>query len=274
MSLSDTRAKLIARLHRRKTREREGLVLVEGPHAVEEALAAGAVPKFAVLSDRFDPGAHPEVLSRMTAALPRGEEDLHRVEDAELTRLADTEAPQGVLLVVEQPEPGGAPGGQDAAPGRGRWLVLDGVQDPGNVGTLIRAAAAFACDGVLTLPGTADPWSTKTVRASAGMVFRLPIVTTSSRDLEGSLDRLPRPILIAEAGGGTPAAVTGISWSLVLGNEGAGVGPEVRAMPHRTVAVPMPGGIESLNVGVAGAILLYALTPAAGAPATPDPSDS
>lgn len=258
MALSDARRKLVRRLHRRKTREREGLVLVEGPRAVSEVVDAGAVVRFALTSPRIEALGAESVLARLSdAGAPREE-----VSDAEMRDLADTEAPQGLLTVVEQPEvewPEPAALGEGAPPER--WLVLDALQDPGNVGTLVRAAAAFACAGVLALDGTADPWGTRAVRASAGAVFRLPIHTSRGRGLAEVLDTLPHPILAAEMGGDAPGEHTGARWSLIVGNEGAGIRPALLDAADRRVAVPMPGGIESLNAGVAGAILLYALTP-------------
>lgn len=252
MGLSDARSKLVRRLHRRKTREREGLVLVEGPHAAAEALASGCAVRFAVVSPRLERGGEGELRSRLDAS---GIE-VREVEDRELNELADTEMPQGVLLVVEQP----APEWPEAA--GGRWLLLDAVQDPGNVGTLIRAAAAFACDGVVALDGTADPWGAKAVRASAGAVFQVPVHLIGAGDSPAVASALPAPLLAAEMGGSDPRAHAGAQWTLVVGNEGAGIRSELLEAAEASVAVPMPGGVESLNAAVAGAILLYALSDA------------
>jgi len=252
MGLSDARSKLVRRLHRRKTREREGLVLVEGPHAAAEALAADAAVRFAIVTPRVEQLEAGEVL----AALEEAGIEVHGVEDRELAELADTESPQGLLLVVEEPSPSWP------EPAAGRWLVLDAVQDPGNVGTLIRAAAAFACAGVVALDGTADPWGSKAVRASAGAVFHLPVHVARGRAIGEVAAELPRPLLAAEMGGEDPRSRAGATWSLIVGNEGAGIRTELLEAAEARVAVPMPGGVESLNAAVAGAILLYALTDA------------
>ncbi len=254
MALSDARSKLVRRLHRRKTREREGLVLVEGPHAAAEAIAAGATVRFAVMSPRADQLDVADVLTALGDAV-----ETHHVQDRELAELADTETPQGLLMVVEQPGirwPPAADAGSEQV--TGRWLVLDAVQDPGNVGTLVRAAAAFTCSGVVALDGTADPWGTKAVRASAGAVFRIP-VHTGRRPGSEVTRALPSPLLAAEMGGDHPRQHAGDRWTLIIGNEGAGIRPELLVAADASVAVPMPGGIESLNAAVAGAILLYAL---------------
>ena len=262
MAVSDTRSKLIRRLHRRKTREREGLVLVEGPRAAGEVLAAGANVRFAIVTPRMDAPEQDTVTTALRAA------DVEVVvEDYDvIVELADTETPQGLILVVDQPqvawpEPG------EALPD-GRWLVLDALQDPGNAGTLIRAAAAFGCEGVVALDGTADPWGTKAVRASAGAIFRLPVHVTRGRDLENVLRALPRPLVIADMGADDPSKHAGAQWSLVIGNEGAGIRPELDAVADARASIPMPGGVESLNAGVAGAILLYALSAPLLSPST------
>ncbi|MDH5589118.1 MAG: RNA methyltransferase [Gemmatimonadota bacterium] len=253
MALSRRTVQLVGRLHRRKTRAREGLVLVEGPRACAEAVRAGAVVRFAVHA--------PELTVETEAA--RVLEHLHargdRVEEAaprELAALSGTESPQGILLVCVEPTPD--PGSTTSWR---RFLVLDGVQDPGNAGTLIRAATAFAMDGVVVLDGTVDPWSPKTVRASAGLVFRVPVV---SMDGDTFLDRMAShgpTLLLADARGRPVAAAhPDESWALVIGNEGAGPRDGVRDAAAAAVAVPMSSEVESLNAGVAGAILLYALT--------------
>jgi TrmH family RNA methyltransferase len=178
------------------------------------------------------------------------------IGDADLTSLADTEHPQGVLAVFAQPE-----FGPEIVRPRGRYVVLDGVQDPGNVGTLIRGAVAFEVDGVVALDGTADPWGTKAVRASAGMVFRKPVVVVQFDEAMRRLAGEGVPVLVADPGG-TDVTTFDLpdGWALVVGNEGAGPRREVQASGGARVSIPMPGPAESLNVGVAGAILLYALT--------------
>jgi TrmH family RNA methyltransferase len=253
VELSQRRTLLIQRLRRRKTRLREGLVLVEGVRAVEEAAAAGAHVRFCVFSDGLPPAsAGRRVVERLSAA---GVEAV-AVGESAFQGVSDTERSQGLLAVCSEPmwdleivRPGG------------RYLVLDALQDPGNVGTLVRAAAAFALTGVLALDGTVDPWGAKAVRASAGMAFRVPLVAPDAATAVACLGRSEVPILVADAAGTDVASVAGGGpWALVVGNEGGGPRPELVEAARETVGVPMPGGAESLNAGVAGAILLYALT--------------
>jgi TrmH family RNA methyltransferase len=254
MALSRRRAKLVARLTHRKTREREGLVLVEGVRTVAEALEAGCRPRFTLLSSRL--AATPDGDALALRIRDAGAE-VDEVPDADLAALAPTETPQGILLVAEEPR---VSLGEALRPG-GRHLLLDALQDPGNVGTLIRAAAAFALDAVVALDGTADPWSPKTVRASAGMVFRLPVAGGRAEEALELLGGRGLPLLVADAGGRSPHRLrfTG-GWALAVGNEGSGVRPALLEACEARVGVPMPGPAESLNAGVAGAILLYALT--------------
>jgi TrmH family RNA methyltransferase len=225
-------------------------VLVEGVRAVGEALDASASPRFAVVSPRL---AELDAGTSLRARL-ESRTSVDVVEDPELEELADTERPQGVLAVFAEPR----------CPNltrKGRYLVLDGVQDPGNVGTLVRTAVGFGLDGVVVLDGTADPWGAKAVRASAGMVFRIPVMQSSWREAREGLVRDGVPVLVADAAGRDAGSVTPpTAWALVVGSEGVGPRNAVRASADRVLGVPLAGPAESLNVGVAAAILMYTLT--------------
>ena len=251
-ALSQRATRLVQRLKTRKGRSREALVLVEGVRAVDTALDGGARPRFAVVSDRLEDRPGGAALLRRMDGLGV---DVRQVSDPELELLSDTETPQGVLLVTEERTvPVGA-----LMPGR--WLVLDGVQDPGNAGTLVRAAVAFGLDGVVALDGTVDLWSPKAVRASAGLAFRVPLARTDADGLVETCAQAGVALLTADAGG---QDVGDLELSgpvaLVMGNEGAGVRPALARAARAVVAVPMRGPAESLNVGIAGSILIYGLT--------------
>lgn len=273
MPLSQRRARLLKRLAVNRGRARESLVLVEGVRATIEALDAGASVSFAVVSPRLDSTEEGRTVRRRL----EGEGDAHRalevvvVGDAEMAEVADTEQPQGVVVVCEEPTAslgevvaaGSRPSGDGAAGGPSRALrvlVLDAVQDPGNVGTLIRSAVAFSFDVVVALDGTADPWSSKAVRASAGTAFRLAVVRASADDALRLMLGADLPILVASAEGLAGVEPPRGGFALVVGNEGAGVREAVRRAASQTVAVPMTGPAESLNVGIAGSILMSDLT--------------
>jgi TrmH family RNA methyltransferase len=251
MALSRARERLLGRLRDRRTREREGLFLVEGIRSAREALDARARVSFAAVSPRLDALAGGSELRRRLADARL---DTVELTDAELAAAADTETPQGVVLVCAEPEPRGD------RPPDGPLLALDGIQDPGNVGTLIRAAAAFGVPEVLVLDGTADPYNPKVVRASAGALFRTAVRRSRWEEIAPVLGSRG-PLLVGDMAGRDVAGVRPSgSWTLLIGGEGAGPRSEARAAANELVAIPMPGGAESLNAGVAGSILLYMLT--------------
>jgi TrmH family RNA methyltransferase len=251
VDLSQQRARLVGRLRRRKGRSGEGLVLVEGVRAVEEALSAGVRVAFAVTSPRL---TDTELGGALGARLAG--HDVATVTDDRLAHLADTERPQGVLLVCEQPK---AELEDVAAPGR--YAVLDGVQDPGNLGTIVRGAVAFELDAVVCLVGTVDPWGPKAVRASAGLVFRIPVVCASAASTLHFLESFDVPLFVADARGRDVQAHRGArAFALVVGNEGGGVRARIHERAAGVLGVPMGGPAESLNVGMAASILMYTLT--------------
>lgn len=226
-----------AALRRARERRARGLTLLEGPHLLAEAVAAGAeiVEVFGLAGDD---GAR-----RLAAA---GGAAWVAVTGDVLGRLASTETPRGPVAVLAVPPPGDVE--RDA---------LDvGVADPGNAGTLIRTAAAFALD-VVARPGAVDVWSPKVLRSAAGAHFRTRIS-----------DRLPPGTgrIGTVVAGGVPADRAGEAldpsrrWAVVVGNEARGLSDEDLAACDVLVTVPMPGGVESLNAAVAGAIVAYELS--------------
>ena len=169
--------------------------------------------------------------------------DVVRVTQAVLDRLAPTEHPRGPVAVVAIPEP------EDPGP---RVVVLDGLADPGNAGTVVRTAAAFGV-GVAATPGTVDLWSPKVLRAAAGAHFRTNIGPVDAADYV--------TIATVPTGGLDPRDVhPGPTWALLVGEEAAGLPDDVVAAADHRVTIPMPGGIESLNAAVSAAIMLYVLT--------------
>jgi TrmH family RNA methyltransferase len=251
MALSQRRERLIGRLKAAKTRAREGAVLVEGVRAASEALDAGVELDFAVTSPRLQATKAGMRLAERLESL-----DVVKVEDEELAHMSDTDRPQGVLLVCEERKAGLERIGRG-----GRYLLLDHVQDPGNAGTLVRAAVAFGLAAVVCLEGTVDPWSPKAVRSSAGMIFRIPVVRASADEAVARLGEEGVPLFVADSEGEDVGSHRGTaSFALVVGNEGAGVRPELTARADKLLGVGMPGPAESLNVAMAGSILLHVLT--------------
>ncbi|MGA3264449.1 MAG: RNA methyltransferase [Terracidiphilus sp.] len=138
-------------------------------------------------------------------------------------------------------------------------VVLAGVQDPGNLGTILRSAEAFGANGVLSLPGTVSAWNPKAVRASAGSVFRVPLLTASAEDGLARLKKAGVKIMATAVRGAEAADRTDLAGpvALLIGNEGNGVPEELAAQADGAVTIPCPGPVESLNASVAASILLY-----------------
>lgn len=252
--LSRSESKQIRALGNRKDREAEELFLAEGVRVVEEVLDAGLAVRMSVVSPSLmDTSRGADLAIRLRRAGP-----VREVGVAELGELADTETSQGVLVVAETPAMG-----LDAIPieGPSTVLLLDGVRDPGNLGTSVRSAAAFGCHAVVYLPGTVDPWNPKAVRASAGALFRVPVIKA---DPHPAMDHLADAgfMMLGAAMQGRPVDRLALSERTVLamGNEGGGLSGFVSSRVDSLVAVPMVEEIESLNVAVATGILLYLLT--------------
>ncbi len=219
---------------------------------MEEALAAGIGLQGAVISPALEATERGRALA---AALDASGHMVERVDDAELTKLADTEQPQGVVAVVEPPQWSLA----DISLGqRGAVLVLDSVQDPGNVGTMLRTALGLGAAGVIALPGTVEFTNPKVLRGSMGAAFRLPnVAATIDSFLEWAKAQGVRLWVADAAGDRISPAKRATPLALIVGNEGAGVSPTLVAAAERRVSIPLAPGSESLNVGVAAAILLY-----------------
>lgn len=250
--LSKSEEKLLHALKSRSGREKNAAFVIEGVRVVEEALQAGVVLKFAMHSPSLeDSDRGRDLVAALGAATA-----VRQMSESELRAVAETETPQGIVAVAQLPRATLA----DVTPGaRALVLVLDAVQDPGNLGTLVRCADAFAATCVVALPGTVDFWNSKVVRASAGATFHLPLINTDDATLWNWLDQNGFVICGADMTGSelqkTPARA-----ALVVGNEGSGLRAETRAHIQQMLAIPMPGRAESLNVSVAAGILLYELS--------------
>ncbi len=194
----------------------------------------------------------PETLRDLVSAFREAEVPCHPLPGPQLAAVSDARTPQGVVAVAAIPSWGWA----DL--GAADLLVLDSVRDPGNVGTLLRAAEGFGMGGAVSLPGTADPWSPKVTRAAAGSSLRLPIVQVAWSLARRLLGEGGWEVWAADAGGAVldPSSGPRPCVALVLGNEGSGVSETVIRDANRIVSVPLDGPVDSLNVGVAGAVLM------------------
>lgn len=227
--------------------EESGLCLAEGLHLLEESLGSGlAVPVVLCAESASD------VVSRRVAGLARLR--LAIVPDGWFAKLATTETTQGVMALVKPP----SWSFDNIFRARPLVVVLDGIQDPGNAGAIVRAGEAFGATGVIFLKGSAGAWHPKTLRAAAGSLFRLPVMNAA--DPETALAAFAQrrvKLYAAMAHGGRPAHKTDLMrpCAFVIGSEGRGVSAQVaEACEPIRIAT---SGVESLNASVAAAVLLY-----------------
>jgi TrmH family RNA methyltransferase len=228
-----------------------GLAGIEGPNLLDEALRSG-LPIDTVFvaqgSERLLDGLRIPSDAQILA-LPQ----------ATLTSALATETPQPIAALVRPP--------------LWAWehllvqdekktplvLVLAGLQDPGNLGTILRSAEAFGATGIVALTGTVSAWNPKAVRASAGSVFRVPYITSTAEDCIPRLHRAEATIFATGSRAALEVHQANLARSvaIIIGNEGNGVAPELASRADAAITIPCPGPVESLNAAVAASVLLY-----------------
>ena len=224
-------------------------MLCEGEKMLGEALRSGAKLKTVLVRDSWD--------SPLVKKAEEQGASLYSAPDALFKLASEVETPQNVIFSCEQPQ-----WTADALDGAGQVLLLDGLQDPGNLGTILRTAEAFALGAVVLCEGCADPFSPKVVRSTMGAVFRLPCVTLP---LAEAAERLHKNglTLYATALHEDSVPLSSVSLSkaaVIIGSEGKGVTEQALRLSDRRVIIPMKGRAESLNAGVAAAIVIYEMT--------------
>jgi TrmH family RNA methyltransferase len=229
----------------------QGETAIEGVKLLEEALRSGQHLESVFFSESARPIAEkllPQIGARTeTLVLP----------DALFRSIVPSDAPQGVAALVKLPAFSAAQllHRKDDGP----FLVAAGLQDPGNLGTILRSAEAFGAAGVFLTEGTVSPYNSKVLRGSAGSIFRMPWLRISSAELIPLLRAGGVRLLATSSHQGTP--LPQISWTLPLaifiGNEGAGLSHELKREMDETLAIPQAAPVESLNAGVAASIVLY-----------------
>lgn len=226
----------------RSFRREQGLFLGDGIKLLEEAA-------------RWSGGLTTVVAAEGTAlpALPDGVR-LVEVPGDVMTSISPMESPQGALFLSRMP--------RTAPPERlegDRYLILDGLQDPGNVGTIWRTADALGADGVILVNGCADPWNPKTVRATMGACFRLPVYEVTGEELPALLERSGLPLYATALREDTVDIKTAdLSRSaVVIGSEGKGVSDRLLELSQRTLKIPMRERCESLNAAAAATVVLW-----------------
>lgn len=239
-SAQNNKIKQAIKLAKKRERDKTGYALIEGYHLIEEAYKSNVTIKqlFMVEPDRVDNEIvnHAELTFEINL----------KVAEA----LSGTVTPQGFFAVIEQPiyEQNNVQ----------QVLLIDRIQDPGNLGTLIRTADAAGLDLIVLAKGTADPYQDKVLRASQGSVFHLPIITTELIDFIHDFDG---PIYGTSLENAVPfkSIEQQETFGVLLGNEGEGVKPELLDIVTDNITIPIYGKAESLNVAIAGSILMYHL---------------
>ncbi|MFC2638193.1 MAG: TrmH family RNA methyltransferase [Mitsuokella sp.] len=253
-SHANRKIKLAASLHARRGREKANCFLVEGLRLAEMAAESHWQTEYALFTQAFAQKARgARLLERLEARCP-----LYEVDEGCFKKVAATDSPQGIALVMRAQHQS-----LDAHSVRRKeslYIVLDGVQDPGNVGTIIRTADAAGADGVICLCGTADLFGDKTMRSTMGSLFHLPIFTEVTT--EALMEFCTAHGIALCAAALDPAAkplfdpLFQRACAIVLGNEGNGIS-ETILQEAAHVFIPMYGRAESLNVATSAAILLY-----------------
>jgi len=248
------RLKELRQAFRRAELTNHGECAIEGVKLLEEALRSGHHLASVFFSESARPLAEkflPQISARTeTLVLPN---DL-------FNSIVPSEAPQGVAALLKLPAFSSAQLLDRS--GAGPFIVAAGLQDPGNLGTILRSAEAFGAAGVFLTEGTVSPYNWKVLRGSAGSIFRLPFLQISSAELIPLLRGRGVRLLATSSRHGTP--LPQISWTLPLaifiGNEGAGLSPELERQMDETLAIPQSAQVESLNAGVAASIVLYEMS--------------
>ncbi len=246
------------RLGHRKYRESEGKFLVEGLRFVEEALSSDWVVETLICTQPFKASDRNLNFFRRARAqkIP-----VWVAADNVIKALTETKNPQGVVALLRVKkrtleEIFSVAGSSTRNP---LVLVSDGVQDPGNLGTMIRNADAAGIDGVVLLKGTVDLFNPKALRATMGSLFHIPVVDATLADFKEMVKNKGVQVLVADPKGKTAIWQTDLALpvALVLGNEAHGASDQVKAIADGFITIPMPGKAESLNVATSTAIILY-----------------
>ncbi|MGB9205697.1 MAG: RNA methyltransferase [Terriglobales bacterium] len=229
----------------------QGECAIEGVKLIEEALRSGRH----VESVFFSKSARP-LAEKLLPQIGAGTETLV-LPDALFNSIVPSDAPQGVAALLKLPAFSAAQLLDRSSDGP--FVVAAGLQDPGNLGTILRSAEAFGAAGIFLTEGTVSPYNSKVLRGSAGSIFRLPWVRISSAELIPLLRARGVRLVATSSHQGTP--LPQISWTLPLaifiGNEGAGLSREIAREMDETLAIPQAAPVESLNAGVAASIVLY-----------------
>jgi TrmH family RNA methyltransferase len=255
-SLANPTVKAVRALHMRKAREETGRFLAEGLKIVTEAVELGHAPR--TLLYGAEAAAHPLLRQAASAAQAAGGEVIEVSRDI-LAKISRRDNPQTVLAVFDQAfSPLGA-----LEPTRAPcWVALEAVRDPGNLGTIVRTADAAGCGGVILVGACCDPYSVEAVRATMGSIFAVKIAKATLAEFARWREAWPGSVVgaLLTATTDVRAAIYSPPSLILMGNEQAGLTPDVAALCDVTVKIPMRGRADSLNLAVATGVMIYAAT--------------
>jgi len=240
----------IIQIRETRAKFRHAAFLVEGPHLVEMAFSAGVQIKEVFVTETFiNTKEHQALLGKITTAI-------YEVSEQLLNKITDTETPQGIVAVA-----GYKPGTLDTLTLKESPLlaVLDAIQDPGNLGTIIRTSDAAGADAVILLPGSCDAFMPKVIRATAGSIFNLPLIYAEPDALLDWLHKKNIQLAVTAADAGKTVFEADLSRGLAIafGNEAHGISDHLRKAADLSLNIPILGKAESLNVATSAAICLY-----------------
>jgi TrmH family RNA methyltransferase len=253
-SFTNDRIKYLRSLYRTKYIRQESKFVLEGVRIVEEAIKEDVNIEQVFYSDYLMRNQRGEEL---LANLRETGAEILEVDDEIIQKVADTESPQGILAIVEQVDYNLT----DILTGDNKLiLIVDQVQDPGNLGTIIRTADAAGVDGVITTKGTVSLYNQKTIRATMGSLFRMPVYWASDlKELKNILDDSGVKVVVGDINGDKYHFEVDCSSStaIVVGNEGTGPRDELIEFADQLIKIPLVGDAESLNVAMAAGIMVY-----------------
>jgi len=249
-------------------------IAVEGPKLIEDALRYGVEAEAVLVSESGERDMEKILRAAGDSESGIARSRVLRTTDKIFEAISGTESSQGVAALFRQPVwdfeeilgLGSSQGDASAAgPNRALVLVMAGVQDPGNVGTIFRSAEAFGASGVIAARGTADPWSPKAVRASAGSSLRLPLLRGMPTSVVLAQLRISKIKIVAaslraskgEVAGGQALPDLREPVAIFVGSEGSGLASEIESAADARISIPMSATVESLNAGIAASIILY-----------------
>jgi TrmH family RNA methyltransferase len=235
-----------------KERREQGAFVVEGVRLTEEALRAGWKARLVLFTTRLDERGMQVVHGYASLGLP-----VEEVSEGVMKSVSETESPQGLLAILEQKS-------LPLPPALDYVLILDGIRDPGNLGTILRTSAATGVQLVLLAPGCVDAWSPKVLRSGMGAHFCLAVQSQDWQAIKRIIKSSGHGVKVYLADAAGEVQYTQANFreplAIIVGGEAAGAGSEAAALADEKVTIPMPGGSESLNAAVAAGILLFEVT--------------